>query len=307
MGADGKNNTDREKSLHDTPVVEETFERILSLYGRQVSHSAHLAKIALKPGWTVVMGTDGLCGTAFRFSGPHGVYGDQPVQPEDLRPLVGRPLADVAAECLASPLMLFRSIAVACMSALSQPFLDTGSLEKRGLAIMEGRNIIRESVGLDDVVTLIGYGGMVQDLLGKCRELHIADMRPPDSFLSTVIGETIEYEPREVIVHGAEDDGSIIAKSDVVVITASTLVNGTIDDLLYFCANARVVGLYGASGSLVPDVLFERGIDFVMSHHVQDPVRFAESVRMDMNMEGALRQFQRHQTVLPGASASRRA
>jgi uncharacterized protein (DUF4213/DUF364 family) len=82
--------------------------------------------------------------------------------------------------------------------------------------------------------------------------------------------------------------------------TGSTIVNGTIDELLGYAAHARSVGLYGPSASIIPDVLFEEGVDFVLSHRVQDPQRFIEALMNDMNMESALRTHQRYQTMLPG-------
>jgi len=124
-------------------------------------------------------------------------------------------------------------------------------------------------------------------------------MRPPRTLLTTIIGEEIEYEPHQLIFHGAADDESLFKKSDVVIITASSLVNGTIDDLLHYAVNARSVGLYGPSASIIPDVFLEEGVDFVMSHHVHDPDKFIDTMLNDMNMESALRKFQKYQVMLP--------
>ncbi len=158
----------------------------------------------------------------------------------------------------------------------------------------------------EDIVSLIGYGGMVQNVLGRCRELHVADMRPPETLLTTIIGETVRLEPSQVNLHGAEDDEALLGGSDVVIITASSLVNGTIDELLRYAARARSVGLYGPSASVIPDVLFEEGADFVLSHRVQDRERFIEALMNDMNMESALRKYQRYQTMLPVKPKTRR-
>ena len=45
-------------------------------------------------------------------------------------------------------------------------------------------------------------------------------------------------------------------KSDIVMITASALVNGTFDKLIGYSKNARIRGLYGLA-AVISDVLFE--------------------------------------------------
>jgi uncharacterized protein (DUF4213/DUF364 family) len=206
---------------------------------------------------------------------------------------------DVVDESIGSDLIPLRSVAVAAVSALSQRFLTVDSLTERGLGIWDDQSLLETIITPQDVVTLIGYGGMVQNVLGRCKELHVADMRPRESLLTTMIGEEIEYEPKRLTFHEPEDDEAILRKSDVVIITASSLINKTFDDLIHYASHARVKGLYGPSASIIPDVLFERGVDFIMSHYVSNPQKFIDSIVNDMNMESALRKFQKYQVVLP--------
>jgi uncharacterized protein (DUF4213/DUF364 family) len=282
-----------------TAILEKTFNRLRYLYGQKGIEPGTLAKIGLKPGWTTIVGTKGECGTAFRFSGPHKVYEGHQVDLEVLKQFVGQNLMDVISESIGSTLIPLRSVAVAAMSALSQCFISVDSLIERGLRIWDDQSLLESVITPHDVVTLIGYGGMVQNVLGRCQELHVADMRPRESLLTTVIGKEIEYEPKRLTLHGAEEDEALLARSDVVIITASSLINRTFDDLLNYSSHARVVGLYGPSASIIPDVLFEHGINFIMSHHVINPQKFIESVENDMNMESALRKFQKYQVMLP--------
>ena len=60
------------------------------------------------------------------------------------------------------------------------------------------------------------------------------------------------------------------------IITASTLVNGTFEDIVECTEKARLVGLYGPDASIIPDVFFERGIDFITSFRIADPTRFSD-------------------------------
>jgi uncharacterized protein (DUF4213/DUF364 family) len=282
-------------------VLEKTFQRLQSLYERERIEPGKLDTIGLKPGWTVVVGRNGLCGTSFRFSGPHKAYEGNEADPETMRRFVGKSLMEAVAENMRSPLIPMKSLAVAALSALSQPFLTPEALAKRSIRIWDGPDYLEAIVRPEDVVALVGYGGMVQNLLGRCKELHVADMRPAQALLTTIIGRTVRLEPSPVKLHGPEDDEALLEASDVAIITASSLVNGTIDDLLRYAARARSVGLYGPSASIIPDVLLEEGADFILSHRVQDPKRFVESLKNDMDMESGLRKYQSYQTILPAS------
>jgi uncharacterized protein (DUF4213/DUF364 family) len=285
-------------NFNEQSLLEKTLHRLETLYFTRCIKPGMLAKIGLKPGWTVVLGDGMACGTAFRFSGPHNVYKGLIPTNEELQQLIGQTMMSVAERYLYSSSIPLRSIAVACLSALSQQFIEESSLNARGFSVLQNRGFIENALRPDDVVTLIGYGGMLQNVLGKCKEIHVADMRPADVLLTTIIGDKIEYAPSQVILHGAEDDEELLGRSDVVIITASTLVNGTLDELIRYAANARVILLYGPSASMIPDVLCEAGVTCVMSHNVSNPSLFIEGLNNDMNMESSLRNGQKYQTMV---------
>jgi uncharacterized protein (DUF4213/DUF364 family) len=57
---------------------------------------------------------------------------------------------------------------------------------------------------------------------------------------------------------------------DRVLITGSTLMNDTLDDVLGCCDPAAQIALIGPTASCLPDPLFERGVDVVGSTTVID-------------------------------------
>ncbi|MFP3951519.1 MAG: Rossmann-like domain-containing protein [Candidatus Bathyarchaeia archaeon] len=59
---------------------------------------------------------------------------------------------------------------------------------------------------------------------------------------------------------GSED---IIPKSDIVVITGSSMANGTIDRLLDLSENAKTKAMVGPTASCIPDPLVDKGVDYV--------------------------------------------
>lgn len=71
----------------------------------------------------------------------------------------------------------------------------------------------------------------------------------------------------------------LLPKSDIVIITASALANNTIIHLLKLCRPDAGVIITGPSAGLLPDVLFDRGVDIVGSLRVHKPKEVKRVVR----------------------------
>jgi uncharacterized protein (DUF4213/DUF364 family) len=279
-------------------ILYETVRKLVSLYESHSIVPGSISKIGLKPQWSLIIGTHGQCGIAINFTGIHHIQEMPKPDLGQIKALVGRNLFEVAREEVGSEHIYRKSIGVAALNALSQPLLTVDSLGGRGFTVWPSPDFLERVVKPTDMVTIVGFGGMVPRLVGICKELHVTDMRPRESFITTIVGREIEYGPRTVFIHAAEENETLLGRSDVVLITASALINGTFVDLLHYAGGARALGVYGPSASFIPDVLFAKGVHFIMSHHVQDPVRFEHDMENATDMESALRSYQRHQTIL---------
>jgi len=62
----------------------------------------------------------------------------------------------------------------------------------------------------------------------------------------------------------------VFASSDLIIITGSTLVNNTLENILDNIPNTATVIVTGPSGSIVPDVLFEKGVDIIGATKIID-------------------------------------
>ena len=277
--------------------LEETLLRLKILYQEEGLEPGILKKIGMKSGWTILIGTGIQCGMTINFTGIHHVYDSPEMDPEELRSLIGKSLINIAEEHLKSETMHARSLGMAAINALSQPLISPGSLLKRGFRVEEDPGFMKKVVRKEDVVTLVGYGGMARMLSEISRELHVTDLRPLHSMQTTIIGREIEYGPNIFFLHEAGDNEIVLGKSDVAIITASSLLNNTFNDLMDYASRARHIGLYGPSASLIPDVFFEKGVDFILSHRITDPDRFEFSMTNDRNMERGLKDFQTQQTI----------
>ena len=278
-------------------LLRRTLQLLEKLYRERDLSGGQIQRIAVKPQWNAIIGTGGRCGLALNFTGIHDLYEDSRWVEETLRPLVGRDLFQVAREGLDSPGMADACLGIAALSALSQPFLSPASLAERGIHSGGDIEVLADIVREDDRVCVVGYGGIIRPLLGKVQELRVTEMRPKEAFQTLIVGEETEYGPQAVAVHPEEDNRAVLTSSDVNIITASSLINDTFDELLRSSAGARLIGVYGPSVTFVPDVLLEEGIDFVFSFWIRDTERFAFDAVNDVDLEVALKRNQ-HQHIL---------
>lgn len=269
-----------------------TLERLRALYGDgSARRPCRVERILVKPGWNVVLGSEGQHGAAMNFDGIERSLPDL----ASLRAWVGQPLLDVAGEALRHEGTHERAVGVAALSALSQPFLAPDTLAARGIAATP--QDFAGSLRLTDRVALVGFGGLVARLRGRCAELHVTDLRPRRQFQALVLGDEVGYAPAWVHVHGPEENAEVLGRADAVAVTGSALVNGTMADLLSYARRARLVAVYGASAGFIPDVLFERGVHLVQAHHVSAPAAFEDAMLEEMNLEGVIQRTQTFQTL----------
>jgi uncharacterized protein (DUF4213/DUF364 family) len=126
-------------------------------------------------------------------------------------------------------------------------------------------------------------------------------MRPVETFTSLVIGEDIHYGPAGISLHTEKDNKELLAGADVVFITGSTLANGTFEEVVRDSEDARIRCLYGSTAQLIPDLLFDYGINLVMSVQITDPVRFEFDVLNSADLETALKRHQKKYSVSDGS------
>jgi uncharacterized protein len=270
-------------------ILVKAFEFIKEKYKEEKIISGEVIKIAIKPQWNVILGSNGQCGQALNFTGEHSVYEfDKKNNIIDiLKDYVGKPLFDLADTFINSEDIRNRAIGLAALNALSQPLIDKNRLKKEGVKFTD-KELVNFTTK-DDVVTVIGFGGVVRQFLDKCRELHVTEMRSKSMFETIIIGEKIEIGPKNIFIHPAEENKEILSKSDVVLITGSTLVNDTFYEVLRYCKNARIINIYGPSAQLPPDFLFQKGINHIRSMKITDVKQFGLDMENDPDLEGAIK------------------
>jgi uncharacterized protein len=74
----------------------------------------------------------------------------------------------------------------------------------------------------------------------------------------------------------AREAGEVVPSADVVLITGTTLVNGTLDHLLGLCRPSARVVVVGPTVSLLPDAFLRRGVDVLGGVRVTAPDAFLD-------------------------------
>ncbi|MDD1694217.1 MAG: DUF364 domain-containing protein [Methanoregula sp.] len=277
-------------------ILAKAYTILMQEYRRLDLPDVNVKNFGLNPGWNAVIGTGGCCGVAMSFqdNNPHYTDEETGLDLQHLRSFVGKSLFETARRNMTETRLSRRSIALTALNALSQPLVTDEVLQAKGYQVgIEVKDLVRS----DDNLVIVGYGGLVKSYAGRCRELHVTDQRPPETFRTTIIGEVVSYGPAGITVHPAEENREVLKDADVAIITGSTLVNGTFEEVVGYAKHARIRALYGSSAQLIPDVLFDNGINIVMSVAISDPARFEHDVMNAPDMETALRKHQRKYNV----------
>lgn len=282
--------------IQNKNILEEILESIENLYTRSTIKPGIFLKAGIKSGWNAVIGTEDQCGIAMNFKGWESVFGKPKMDTARIQSYIGKGLFELASDFIHSSSWQERALGIAAMSALSQPFLSPSSLEARGYIVEEKQGLGR-FLRSDDITVVIGYGGGISRLIDKCKELHVTDMRPRESFQTLLIDKKIGFCPDGVHVHLAEENEMLLKRATIVHITGSTLVNGTFEELMGYMNEVRHICMYGASVSLVPEALFARGVNVIHSIQITDAQKFAEGLFTEMNMERVVYNTQKRQTI----------
>ena len=255
------------------------YTGLMELYAAQSLTAEPLAEAALTPKWVVVRGSGCQCGLSFRFNGEHAVHGALSFRPilERLPAFVGQPISRLAEWLLGLEGLEARIFCLAALNALSAPFNRPQALAERGWSLLPPRRLpfLRPS----DRVVCVGYGCLIDEVLAVCPQVHVSDMRPRQDLETCFAGQVLSYGPEGVVFHSAGENPQLLAGADVVLITGCTLANGTWSDLLCWAEHARVVGLFGPSAGLPPELLARAGFQYVTTSHVTSPACLARNLR----------------------------
>jgi uncharacterized protein len=218
------------------------------------------ADIRVGLGYTAVRIDDGRCGLAFTLHEQE--YESCCVVPE-AGTLTGRSVLELA-EYIKSPDTTACAIGLAAINAVVDPPSD--AVESDILDLLPVRP--------DDSVGMIGYfGPLVEPIKKQAKALHIFERRPIPEL--GVLPDTAAAE--------------ILPACQVAILSATTLLNHTIDALLDHCRSAREIALLGPTTPFLPQVFERHGVTMLSGLQVVD----APQILRIVSEGGGTRQFGR--------------
>lgn len=220
-------------------IIDDICDLLLS---PAANHSVADVRVGL--GYTAVQLDDGRCGLAYTFR-------------DDIQEgccvikaagtLVGRQASELAAWAR-SPDPLAAAVGLATLNALVAVPLNP----------VEADVLTQLEVTSNDVIGMVGYfGPLIGPLRTRGKALHAFERRPNAE--SGVLPESAAAE--------------ILPQCRVVILSATALLNRTLDDLLAWCRNARGVAILGPSTPLLPQVFAGRGVTLLSGVQVVDGER----------------------------------
>lgn len=236
-------------------LIDEIVDQMLP---SAVGHAATDIRIGL--GYTAVLLADGNCGLAYTLH--ENEYESCCVIPEAGK-LTGRKISELISWMKLSDTTAC-AVGLAAVNAILPP--PVTAVESDILDLLP--------VHSDDSVGMIGFfGPLVNPLKERVKALHIFERRPdPES---------------EILPESAAQD--ILPKCQVAVISATTILNHTIDGLLDLCKTAREIVILGPSTPFLPEVFNRRGVTILSGLQVVDP---DQTLRI-VSEGGGTRQFRR--------------
>lgn len=237
-------------------IIEETFEVIKARYGQRMNTvtienlvaGIYLTSVKLSSGYSGLASNDLNSPDSCTHSRSRG-FGD--FTPGKFK---GQRVADLFA--IPDPSCFIRTVQLAVMNALSAELLGESPYR-----IIENLDPI-ELINLSEAkqVCVVGaFLSYIKKIADSNSALKIIELN------QSAIPE--EYRQYFVPVQLAKD---VLLKSDVIIITGSSLANNTLDELLEIIPRKSRVMLVGPTSGLIPDVLFARGVDVIGATRITD-------------------------------------
>ncbi|MEA2041870.1 MAG: DUF364 domain-containing protein [Bacteroidota bacterium] len=121
----------------------------------------------------------------------------------------------------------------------------------------------------DKIFTVVGaFSSYIRKIQAASCKLNILELDK----------NAIRPESRQYFVH-AYKSPEVLAASDVVIITGSTLVNNTLEKLLQKINRNTTVVVTGPSAGIYPEILFRRNVNLIGSTRINDEKQVMQVVR----------------------------
>ncbi len=234
-------------------LVDELYE-----YALRQDGDLKVVDIRIGLGYTAVLIEDGRCGLAYTFHEEE--YESCCVVP-DAGKISGRPVSELTA-WIKMPDEIACAVGLATINALTKA--PDSAAEADILDLLP--------VNDDDTIGMIGYfGPLIRPLKESVQAMHIFERKPNPEY--GILPESAATE--------------LLPDCQVVIITATAILNGTIDGLLDLGSKAREIVILGPSTPFIPEIFSSRGVTMLSGLQIADAGKILQIV----SEGGGTRQF----------------
>lgn len=173
--------------------------------------------------------------------------------------LEGKPVSEVLKYALDAN-VLKSAMGVAILNALSQLVIEAlGAADYPVIRDKDGFDLLR--IEPNENVSIVGaFGPYIRRLKMMGNPFFIVEKNP----LSLRPDEMKYFKPESEM-------RSALEKSDVVIMTGTTIVNHTIDTILSLIKDGIRTAIIGPTASMLPDAFFKRGVHVMAGVRILDP------------------------------------
>lgn len=246
-------------------ILNETIERVTDILGRDLDRIAvERAVIGLFfTGVKLTSGTAGTCATP-RDAVPGDVCCPVSARAAGYQSLAGRPAAELMQDALSGN-GLRRAVGIATLNALAE--LCWQRRPTPGIELLPGADAFDATALREgDRIVLVGaFIPFLKELKRRRLPFLVLEQNPA------------ALKPEEMpFYRPAETAAEIVPRADVLLVTGSTLLNDTLEDLLAMApADARVT-VVGPTVGMLPGPFVERGADILGSVRITRPDAFLD-------------------------------
>ena len=252
----------------DQPILHETFAAIAEILG--AGHDAITVERAVIglffTGVKLSNGIAGACATPIKTI-PEAVCCPSSAMAMPFPgKLTGRPALDLAQEAL-GPNGIRRAVGIATMNALAdtcwhrRPHPETEL--RLGVDAFDAT-----AIGPDDKVVVVGaFVPFLRELRRRRQPFLVLEQDP-----ATLKADELPF------FRPAEQADTVVPEADVLLITGTTLINGTLEQLLALARPKARVTMVGPTVSLLPDAFLRRGADILGAVRITMPDRFLDTL-----------------------------
>ena len=245
----------------DSPPLPSVVSRIVERLSGD-ARSARVVEVRIGLGYTAVLLADGGLGLAYTFRAASG--GGCSVF-RGLRPIAGRPASELL-PLLGSSDLIEAGVGLACANALANRVVS---------GFQEGDVLEQLDLRPGDDVAMVGhFGPLVGPIRSRARSLTVLESDP---------------KPVEGIRPAGEAE-AVLRRSHVAIVTATAIINHTIDGLLRAAKGCREVAVVGPSTPMLPEAFEGTGVALLSGVAARHP---AEVLRI-ISEGGGTRQFGPH-------------